>query len=128
LAEDHPEERIPLARYLRAKGYDVVEVFEPDQAKESLSDALAGIPFDAVVLDLIMPEGNEMGGEEVLQFMRANGIDTPVIIATAYGYNGHARHAKTEFPTLVREILRKMFQPQDLVRIIETVCGGTVKD
>jgi len=37
-AEDNPEDRIPVANYLRDKSWDVTEVLDPDQAIECLKD------------------------------------------------------------------------------------------
>lgn len=118
-AEDNPEDRIPAAEYLRRFGWRVDEVFDPTKAKESLREAT----FDVVVLDLVMPENNPKGGEEVLLFMKQRGIKTPVILATAWGYNGPAQRARNIYPEVVRRILTKTFPPSDLLAAINEVTG-----
>ena len=119
-AEDNPEDRIPVARFLRAKGYRVVEVISPQQAKESLMEA----EFDVIILDLVMPEDNPRGGEEILQFMHDNGIETPVILATAWGYDGPAQRAKSAYSQVVRCVLTKTFDSSELVAAINVALAG----
>jgi len=101
-AEDNPEDRIPVARFLRAKGYRVVEV----------------------IMDLVMPEDNPRGGEEILQFMHDNGIETPVILATAWGYDGPAQRAKSAYSQVVRCVLTKTFDSSELVAAINVALAG----
>lgn len=116
-AEDNPEDRIPLAKYLRSKGWDVTEVFDPEQAIDSLKEN-AETPFDVVILDLIMPENNPKGGEQVLEFMKKQDVQlhriTSVVLATAWGYNGPAQNAKALYPEAVKSILTKTFALKEL--------------
>lgn len=120
-AEDAPEDRVPAAKYLSRKGYDVVEVFDPKQAIESLKEAR----FDVVILDLVMPEDNPQGGEEVLRFMKKHRIKTPVILATAWGNNGPALKARAIFPEIVCSILTKTFEPSDLLKTVELAISSS---
>ncbi len=50
------------------------------QRLDSAGDALAGVPFDLVLLDLMLPDGR---GLPFLRKLRARGNATPVIILTA---------------------------------------------
>jgi CheY-like chemotaxis protein len=95
----------------------------PEQAIEIL-DENKDTPFDAVILDLVMPENNPKGGEEVLQFLRNQDDEhkrktpTPVIIATAWGYNGPAQRAKAVYPEAVKAILTKTFALKELLVVL----------
>ena len=126
-AEDNPEDRIPVAKYLRNKGWDITEVFDPGQAIEILNEN-KDTPFDAVILDLVMPENNPEGGEEVLRFIRKQDKEqqrqtaTPVILATAWGYNGPAQRAEAVYPEAVKAILTKTFALQELSDASATAC------
>jgi len=57
------------------------EVVCASHGQEALQ-ALQAAPVDLIISDLRMPV---MGGIELLQSIRAQGLDTPVIIMTAYG-------------------------------------------
>lgn len=48
--------------------------------------AMTAPDFDAVVLDLGLPR---LDGREVLKRWRNNGVDTPVLVLTAYDRDGH---------------------------------------
>jgi CheY-like chemotaxis protein len=128
-AEDNPEDRIPVAKYLRNKDWDVTEVFDPEQAIEILKEN-KDKPFDVVILDLVMPENNPKGGEQVLRFIRSQDkhqrrqTPTPVILATAWGYNGPAQRAKAVYPEAVKSILTKTFALKDLSDALIAACAA----
>ena len=113
VVEDNPADRIVRADYLRASGYEVIGVRGPAEAKQCLMDRRDSI--DAVVLDLVMPQDNPRGGEDVLRFMDEEGLRVPVILATAWGYSAPARRAKEAYPELVRAVLTKPFDLQRLI-------------
>lgn len=124
-AEDNPEDRIPVAKYLRSKNWDVTEVFDPKQAIEILKEN-KDTPFDAVILDLVMPENNPKGGEEVLAVMKDLEVGrrpTPVILATAWGYNGPAQRARAKYPEAVKSILTKTFALKELTDALTVAIG-----
>ena len=50
------------------------------QRLDAADTAIAGVPYDLVLLDLMLPDGR---GIPFLRQMRAKGMDTPVIILTA---------------------------------------------
>ena len=125
LAEDNPEDRIPLAKYLQGKDWDVTEVLNPEQAIEEIKEN-EKTPFDVLILDLIMPEDNPKGGEQVLKFVKQMDArlsrTTPVILATAYGYNGPAQAAKAAYPNAVKCTLTKSFALADLLKAMHSAC------
>lgn len=78
LVDDDPLIRRSLAEVLRRDGYEVVEAAT---GAEGLRVAEAAKP-DLIVSDFNMPEKN---GLEMLRDLRAEGIETPVILLTGYG-------------------------------------------
>jgi two-component system, OmpR family, response regulator len=74
------DERIAsfLVKGLRAEGYAPVVVANGGAAERHLTGP--GEPFDLVLLDLGLPD---VGGDEVLGWMRRRGMSVPVIILTA---------------------------------------------
>jgi two-component system OmpR family response regulator len=65
-----------LARGLQAEGYSVDVAAD---GEEGLARALAE-PFDAIVLDLMLPK---LGGYAVTEKLRASGVRVPVLMLTA---------------------------------------------
>lgn len=76
--EDEPTLARLLSYNLAQEGY-AVEV--RDHGGEGLQEALSR-PYDLIVLDLMLPG---MGGMEVLERLRSEGVRTPVVILTARG-------------------------------------------
>lgn len=74
--EDDDAIRSLLERGLAAEGFDVVTCAD---GSSGLSAALDG-GFAAIVLDLLLPE---LSGYAVCEQLRAEGIDTPVLVLTA---------------------------------------------
>jgi CheY-like chemotaxis protein len=125
VAEDDPAIRIPMARFLREQKYrntrfDVIEVYHPKQAQDALRDSKSDQAFDVIVLDLVMPGNNPEGGRQVLEFMAGKEIYAPVIVATAYGYDGPADRVRQDF-SVVKGVLTKSFPLEELWKAIETV-------
>lgn len=81
VVDDDPVQRRLLDAMLRRFGYDVATAETGDAAVRLLSGG-EGERFDAVVLDLVMPDLDGMG---VLAALRERGIETPVIVQTAHG-------------------------------------------
>lgn len=81
VVDDDPVQRRLLDAMLRRSGYDVA-VAETGQAALQLLTGPDGERFDAVILDLVMPELDGMG---VLAALRERAIETPVIVQTANG-------------------------------------------
>jgi DNA-binding response OmpR family regulator len=78
VVDDEVEERAVLARGLRAEGIDVVAAGNGPSAL----DAALNLTFDVIVLDIDLPG---LSGYQVLQRLRAEGVDTPVVLISAKG-------------------------------------------
>ena len=78
VVEDNPSNRQPMARLLRAEGYETLCV---DNGQSAL-EALSFMTPDLVLLDLMMPV---MDGLEFLKILRQNSMwaALPVIVCTA---------------------------------------------
>lgn len=77
VVDDEPMVREVLSQYLRADGFEVVEVGDGDSAVASVTDDQP----DLVLLDLMLPKRN---GLDVLGFIRGTS-SLPVILLTARG-------------------------------------------
>ena len=78
LVEDEPGLVMTLSDRLIAEGYDVESATD---ARSGLEIAVAG-PFDAILMDVMLPGGN---GFDICRTLRQQSIQTPVLILTARG-------------------------------------------
>jgi two-component system response regulator MprA len=78
VVEDDAQLSALLARQLGTLGYDVDAVADGRAAITTLGQA----QFDAILLDRLLPA---IEGVEVLRRIRAEGVETPVILLTALG-------------------------------------------
>lgn len=78
LIEDEEGSRFGFMRYLSRAGYAVQEASCLSEARQ----AVLSQRFDAVLLDLKLPDGN---GLDWITELRENYRDVPVIVTTAYG-------------------------------------------
>jgi two-component system, OmpR family, alkaline phosphatase synthesis response regulator PhoP len=83
------EDNAPLAQGLKSnlefEGYEIVVAATAREALAVLTTSEvsnSGTPFDLVVLDLMLPDGD---GYRVLRTLRESGDGTPVLILTALG-------------------------------------------
>jgi two-component system alkaline phosphatase synthesis response regulator PhoP len=78
LVEDEPGLVMTLTDRLAAEGYDVESAVD---AKSGLQAASEG-PFDAILMDVMLPGGN---GFDICRTLRQQGVQTPVLMLTARG-------------------------------------------
>lgn len=111
VAEDMPEMRRLMELELVAEGY-VVDVVSDgiDLWRHCMDEALA--ETDLVVTDVRMPG---LDGIEVLRRIRAQGINTPVLVVTAFGDHQLHREARN----LGAEVLNKPFDFDTLLDRVE---------
>lgn len=78
VVEDEQKTRESLAEGLRLEAWDVETAADSSDAMRSLDSE----PFDLVVLDWMLPDGD---GIDVLRRVRERGVRTPVLMLTARG-------------------------------------------
>ncbi len=86
IVDDEESIRFVLGSLFEKSGYEVVLASD---GREAL-DKLATAPLSLVILDLNLPG---MGGLEVLEAMRTDGTDVPVVVITAQNTMRNAIHA-----------------------------------
>ena len=119
VVEDDPNIRQALVERFRARGFEIATA---GTGQEAVKKA-AGRPFDAVLLDLQLPEGD---GFWVLQRLREEQIEATVIVITAFGTVDRAVKAMKEGaydflvkpfePALVEETVRRALERTSLRR------------
>lgn len=77
IIDDTKNIRLLLTKSLEVEGYEATSVADGRQGL----DLICRESFDLIFLDIKLPE---MSGTEVLRRMRAAGVQTPVIVVTAY--------------------------------------------
>lgn len=77
IIDDTKNIRLLLTKSLEVEGYEVSSVSNGREGLEVICEK----SFDLIFLDIKLPE---MSGTEVLRRMRAAGVQTPVIVVTAY--------------------------------------------
>jgi two-component system alkaline phosphatase synthesis response regulator PhoP len=78
LVEDEPGLVMTLTDRLTAEGYDVESAMDAPRALTAATSS----PFDAILLDVMLPGGN---GFDVCRTIRQRGIQTPILMLTARG-------------------------------------------
>jgi DNA-binding response OmpR family regulator len=76
LVEDNPRLESLLSAFLSQRGFAV----DGAPSLQSAHDYLATIAYDAIILDLGLPDGD---GRDLLRDLRSRGKNTPVLILTA---------------------------------------------
>jgi DNA-binding NtrC family response regulator len=78
VVDDEEDVRLPLRRYLSAKGYEVLEAEGVASAQESARQH----PLDAAIVDFSLADGD---GLEVLRALKAQDSSLPVVLLTGHG-------------------------------------------
>ena len=113
IVEDDPATQQLLVALMRRNGLQSVVAADGRQA----IDQLRGRPFDAVILDLMMPA---VGGREVLEFLTEQKRTEGVIVCTAAGPK---MTAEIQSP-LIHAVIRKPFDIDELTRLVAEIVKG----
>ncbi len=118
--DDEPAICRLVARILARRGLEVVSAVDGEEALQRYREQLqAGAPFDAVILDLTVPDG--MGGLETLTRIRE--LDPAVRAIVSSGYSTDpimANYAEHGFAGVVS----KPYSPADLADAVASVLRG----
>ncbi|UCC79712.1 MAG: anion permease, partial [Candidatus Zixiibacteriota bacterium] len=85
IVDDEDSFRIPLAKRLKVRGYDTVDV---DNGEDAIKVARSDTDIDVVILDLKMPR---MSGDQVLRELKGFRPEIQVIMLTGHGSLDSAR-------------------------------------
>jgi CheY-like chemotaxis protein len=121
VAEDDTELRRLIAAILSSDGYDVVEVTNGSDLLEYMTrqrDAGSVAP-DVILSDICMPGRT---GFDVLRELRIIGINTPVVLMTAFGGDFSEQTAR-ELGAVT--LVEKPFEIDDLRMIVLNVAPGS---
>jgi two-component system response regulator QseB len=113
IVEDDEKLCVSMQRFLSQRGYRVWVATTEAAALESLDQ----VQPEAAVLDLHLPDGS---GFHVLEVMRDQGFDIPVLLVTADDSHP-ARQRAQEFGVFA--FLTKPVQPLELLRQLECAVG-----
>ncbi|HEY9594653.1 MAG TPA: sigma-54 dependent transcriptional regulator [Spirochaetia bacterium] len=118
VVDDERNIRESIQRLFELEGIDSATATDGRDAATRLSEEA----FDAVVLDLKMPV---MDGQALLEWMKAEGLRTPVVMISALGdINDAVRALKTG----ASDYLIKPFDPTELILKVKTVVGGRKRE
>jgi DNA-binding NtrC family response regulator len=78
LIDDEAATRFGFVRYLSSRGFEVLEAANLKEADKKLSSQ----KFDAVILDIKLPDGN---GLDLIERIRKDSLEIPIIIITGVG-------------------------------------------
>ena len=122
LVEDEAAVRNVSARLLRAQGYQVIEAPEGAAALEAA--ARVGVDtIDLVLTDLVMPT---LGGEEVVNRLRASRATLPALVMSGYSASGVSTEL-LEAP--FTGFIEKPFSSRTLLSAVRSLLdGGAVQE
>ncbi|HUW70937.1 MAG TPA: sigma-54 dependent transcriptional regulator [bacterium] len=114
IVDDERNIRESLQRLLSLDGIDSVVAADGCEALAMLRAE----PFDAIVTDLRMPV---MGGQELLEQARAEGIRCPIFMMSALG---EIRDAIKALKSGATDYLIKPFEPEDFIHKLQTAIAS----
>lgn len=110
------------ARLLSSRGYEVETALDGSIAVSAYRAAFeAGSRFDAVILDLTVPE--KMGGYEAFEAMRAFDPDVKAILSSGYSHEPVILNYK-EFG--IAAVAPKPYRVSELFAAVEQVLGPAI--
>ena len=112
IAEDEWAMSKGLSYLFKRHGYEVVPV---ENGREAVRQLVAEPPYDIAILDVMMPQ---MDGFEVLEYVRSQAIQTPIIMLSAK----NSEDDKVQGFTLgADDYVTKPFSQKELVARVEAV-------
>jgi len=120
LMDDQDMVRLGACKMLERLGYTPVATHDGEEAIRLYQEAMSsGEPFDAVILDLTVPQG--MGGKATIKKLLATDPRAIVLISSGYVHDPlvteHTRHG-------FRGVLLKPYGLAELGKVLSTVLAG----
>jgi DNA-binding NtrC family response regulator len=116
IVDDESLIRWSVAEALRACGHRVIEAADAASALAAISSEAE--PFDAVMLDLWLPDSNDLS---LLAAIRRVAPSTAVVMMTAYGTQEDAMNAMA---LGAFQVLEKPFDIHTVESIVAAACRG----
>ncbi len=117
LLEDDINLSETLCDYLEGAGYEIVPVFDAQEAQDRLYE----LSFDLLLLDVNIPG---MNGFDLLKEARSNGVESPAIFITS---RRSVEDLEEGFQSGADDYIRKPFELKELKIRIETLLQRQVK-
>lgn len=111
IVDDDPPTQKLLEAVIRRSGLDTVIA---PSGREAIEIVDARDDLSCIILDLMMPT---IDGPAVIAHLTATGREIPVIVCTAVG----PRHTPEFDPRLVRAVVRKPFDIEELMTVVNSV-------
>jgi len=118
VVDDERNIRESIQRLFELEGIESITATDGRDAAGKIGEEA----FDAVVLDLKMPG---MDGQALLEWIRAEGLRTPIIMISALGDINDAVKA---LKSGASDYLIKPFDPAELILRVKTIVGGRKRD
>jgi DNA-binding NtrC family response regulator len=119
VVDDEQNMLLTVQFILQSAGYSVSTAHSGEEALESArSCCAAGEGFDLILTDIQM---QGLTGLELIDSLRASGIQTPFLVMTGYGNVESVRELKRRG---CAEFLEKPFDEEDLLRKVRQICGS----
>ncbi|MFO1288466.1 MAG: response regulator transcription factor [Rubrivivax sp.] len=119
LIDDDEHLGAPLAAYLARSGFTLEQATRPSRGVEQLErQAKAGTGFDAVILDVMLPEMDGFETCRTIRRLEGPARDVPVVMLTA---RGDVMDRVVGLELGADDYLPKPFEPRELLARIQTV-------
>ncbi|WP_424931101.1 transporter substrate-binding domain-containing protein [Amaricoccus macauensis] len=113
IVEDEPDLLAAVSEIVRSMNY---EVLEADSGRDAIARIEAGLEFDLLLTDVVMPGG--VGGFDLAKVVRERWPSIPIIYMS-----GYAGIQEREMGGVVAPTLQKPCPPSDLARMLRQQLG-----
>ena len=120
LAEDNATNQMVAIAWLEAMGHRVDAVASGEEA----IDAVATVPYDLVLMDVMMPDTDGLAATEVIRAMPGPVRNIPIVAVTA---NVFDQHRQACLDAGMDAVLGKPFTTDELTAIIDRAIAGTLR-
>jgi CheY-like chemotaxis protein len=119
VVDDEPLIRWSIGQTLETDGYEVIEAAD---SAEAIRQLFARAPFDALFLDLQLPDSDDL---RLLGLLRRLAPDLPIVLMTAFATPETERQARA---LGAARVLRKPFDLGSLVDLMDILRGDERSD
>ena len=120
LAEDNATNQMVAIAWLEAMGHRVDAVASGEEAIE----AVATVPYDLVLMDVMMPDTDGLAATQVIRAMPGSVRNIPIVAVTA---NVFDQHRQACLDVGMDAVLGKPFTTDELTSVIDRAIAGTLR-